>query len=47
MTVLSIGVIVPNVGGTSDAIFALKDIQRGEELTFPFEEDVLSQLKIK
>lgn len=35
----------PNVGGTSDEIFALKDIQKGEEITFPFEEDELSQLK--
>lgn len=35
----------PNVGGTSDEIFALKDIQKNEELTFPFEEDALSQLK--
>ena len=32
----------PNVGGTSDSIFALRDIQKGEELTFPFEEDALS-----
>ena len=31
-----------NVGGTSDEIFALRDIERGEELTFPFEEDALS-----
>lgn len=35
----------PNVGGTSDEIFALRDIQKGEELTFPFEEDALSQIK--
>jgi len=32
----------PNVGGTSDEIFALRDIKEGEELTFPFEEDALS-----
>jgi len=37
----------PNVGGTSDEIFALRDIQQGEELTFPFEEDALSQLNLK
>ena len=37
----------PNVGGTSNEIFALRDIQKGEELTFPFEEDALSQLQHK
>jgi SET domain-containing protein len=32
----------PNVSGTSDEIFAIVDIQKDEELTFPFEEDALS-----
>jgi SET domain-containing protein len=32
----------PNVSGSGEEIFALRDILEGEEITFPFDEDELS-----